>query len=301
MPMRPVLAYKLMQNLPKLFELARAQGIEPPAIKFKYADGLTRTEAQALLDWGRQVPGMLAALKSMSHPDHKQIRLYSDLVQHFLVHHPQDEATGEPANWQEPLPKSNRIEDWTPEQAQDLITWAEAQPEFAAYHDPAHPEHAAYKRDVELAHRIAHPEAAPEGAPMSTDQVVGADAHTARDKLAWKTRDPDFMRAYGDKLDPAHKQAVAEMTALYAAAYPGPASSGAAPTPAGAPATPQGSQRPAQPAPGPSGQRTAEQLRAHPAYRDGGHPEHKAVVRELSDALLGAGAPGAPATGGQNA
>jgi hypothetical protein len=59
----------------------------------------------------------------------------------------------------------------------------------------------------------------------------------------------------------------------------------AAVRPQGAP-PPTGVQGPPQPAPAAHGRRTAAELNAHPAFKDKTHPEHNAVVRELSDPLL---------------
>ncbi|MGH7110752.1 MAG: hypothetical protein ACREFK_10015 [Stellaceae bacterium] len=96
----------------------------------------------------------------------------------------------------------------------------------------------------------------------------------ARDMIAWAGMTHDHGVARYDRSHEDHAAAVREFQGLHErAASEGPLSAAATTT------------RPiAAPAAG-SSQTRIDELRAHAAYRDGRHPDHRAVVSELGDLL----------------
>ena len=126
---------------------------------FQHPDRLTRAEAQRLADWGRGHPDVARAQLNKSDPDHAIVRLFADVVTHFLIDHPQD-AGGEPSAWPARPPagqvtEDNHLLNLHPDEAEAVLAWAEAKPEFRAIRsDQNDPDHALLIREMLQAREI---------------------------------------------------------------------------------------------------------------------------------------------------
>ncbi len=101
-------------------------------------------------------------------------------------------------------------------------------------------------------------------------------------------RDTAFMKSYlsDNKSDPAHREAVAKMQALFAQAYPEPAQSDAVRPQAESTITP--ARATVATTPGGDAHARLDALRRNPAYLDVRHPEHTAVKAEVTAAYQAA-------------
>jgi hypothetical protein len=89
----------LLRNLAAASAAAVAAG-HAAAPDWRAADGLSRGEAAALLDWGRALPGAALAYMNRGHPSHRELREVFDTLTYFATEHPQ-RPDGSPASWQE--------------------------------------------------------------------------------------------------------------------------------------------------------------------------------------------------------
>jgi hypothetical protein len=284
----------------QLFPAAAAAGLTPPKISID-GDRVSRRDAQAIKDFVRQIPGVLEAYGDKNHPAHAQLKLGAAVIDHALLEYPQT-AAGEPANWQErPVPA--RVEDMTSDELRALMRHADADPAFNAMQDPAHPQHEIWKRTTDQVTKLAYPEGAPADgdAKGAATSDASPEAAAAKAQIQALYRDPEFLRVSQDKMDPGHKAALDKMSALFKVAYPEPVITPNSPARPAARDLRDGDGAP-KPVVAPAGtRRSAAELNAHPALRDRAHPEHGAVVRELSDALLSVGPAAAPAAPGSGA
>ena len=95
------LTVMLLRDLPRYIANAEKAGIAAPKLSLQYADGLSRSDAVALQQWGMKIPAVRAALANAGHPDNAAVRAYAALTQKFAVH--PETASGEPAPWDEPI------------------------------------------------------------------------------------------------------------------------------------------------------------------------------------------------------
>ncbi|HEX9489787.1 MAG TPA: hypothetical protein VF930_05850 [Stellaceae bacterium] len=275
MTMSRALAQLLIRDLPQIQKLA---GVD--VMTFAHPDRLTRAEAEKLLDWGRSERRLRDAYASKGGAGFAQVKPFFDLIQHFLHAHPQD-AAGAPAEWPAytgPKLADNPFGVTTLEEAEARMTWAQTRPEYAAFFDGKHPEHAAYVKDAtELNELIANTRAsAPPAAP--TTPTPGENSPTPSRDAQRRIRELMQNPAFKNRAHPDHESVMEDVRAAYAEAYPGEATAPGAPgvaPPASAapPARPAGAAPPAQ-----TREMRLAELKAHPAYGNRSHPEHARVI-----------------------
>jgi hypothetical protein len=247
------LSLLLLRDLPRYVAMAEQAGIRAPKLSLEYADGLTRTDAVALQQWGQKIPAVRAAFANMAHPDHQAVRAFAALATHFAAVHPQAE-NGEPAPWTEPLSIGMRAVLTGADIPHEFLPAAEAKALLdyhltrsdlvAAHRDKSDPRHAQVAAEVEAlaARALSKPDAAGEvsanpdsggGRPVNGQPpAAAANAEPAdpRQQINALLANADFKRAYFDKHQRGHAEAVAEMNRLHEALVPGNA---AGATPAG--------------------------------------------------------------------
>jgi hypothetical protein len=179
--------------------------------------------------------------------------------------------------------------------ARTLYAWAMAQPDVReALRDARHPGHELARGFVALVNHFLHDhpqgadgEPAPWPEPLSP-ALAGLLAGTretieagelkpaeARDMIAWAQMQSDHAAALHDRHNPEHADVAREFQDLHARGY----AEGSTEAPASASKTAA-----ATPADTTAQARIAE-LRAHPAFHDGRHPEHRGVIAELGNLL----------------
>jgi hypothetical protein len=181
-------AIMLLRDLPAHIAAAEKVGIAPPNLSLEYADGLTRADARALMQWGQKVPAIRAALANAGHPDNAAVRAFAALTQHFAAVHPQAD-NGEPAPWTEPLSIGMRAvlngadipgELLPPAEAQALLAYHQTRADsVSAYRDKNDPRHEAVAAEIAaLSERaVLPPEVAP--APPASAASEGSDTDLA--------------------------------------------------------------------------------------------------------------------------
>ncbi len=246
---------------------------------FKFSDRMSRAEAAAVLDRARRDPEVLQIVqRAEATPVGREgMKLYRQVLEHFAIDHPEGPG-GVPAPFERPAfvatDPAKPFAGMGREDADAVLAWARAQPGFvAAYTDKSHPGHAEYMAQVQALHEIAFAPPS-EGAPPAPTLPPGEHrprpGGVAPRSVEAIRSDPAYLSAS----HPRHVQAVAEMTAAYAAR------SGAAAAPPG-PTLPLANR---QPPPGGAASRSVEAIQSDPAYLSASHPRHAQAVSEMTAA-----------------
>jgi hypothetical protein len=286
----PFLAALLIRDLERIHfpDFARL-GIKRPDVTL-FLDGLSRADAKKLLDWGWQQPALREALGDRSHPNHATVSAFQRVASYFASEHPA-QANGSPEAWKEPLApavqayfrgQSNAlpVAELSADQARTMIEYVEARPDLkSGYLDGKDARHADLVKEMAALHeRAASADIAESGAAAGTGAVDRAAIQPRVNELLG---DEQFMKAYSDKHHPMHADAVQRMLQAHEGGNPSPPSGPAHSSP-----TRGGSGSGAAAAASPA-RKSAAELTAHPAYRDGSHPQHADIVRQVGDALEG--------------
>jgi hypothetical protein len=246
----------------KLFvsEIARASGLT-----FARDDRLSRQEADAVIRWAERNPEVMAAYADRAHAGHAEVMAYAQMAFMFKHEYPENEA-GEPIDWDEvevaggPAAETaaepawdDPFKDFSPEQALARIEAAMKDPKYQEFRnardDRMHPDHALAQREWTALFERAYPEQRADPSPGVSPATGGApsgsgtpaagsapgapmDQAAARSAIDALYRDPEFIGRSSSLDREIRAAATAEAGALFAVAYPEPASGtgeGAAP------------------------------------------------------------------------
>jgi hypothetical protein len=190
------LAALLMRDLRTFIATAQRAGIALPKAELRYADGLTREDAQALYEWGMQIPQVRAAYGNATDPDHQAVRSFKALTDHFTHDHPQ-RPEGGPADWTTPLSAplralitgeadSLKLAELTGDEARAYLDWAGTRADVTeALHDKANPLHETITREMrEITEAVARPAPPPDagaqdGRPATSEAQPDRQARIA--------------------------------------------------------------------------------------------------------------------------
>jgi hypothetical protein len=207
---------------------------------------------------------VVAAYRNKSDRHHQSVKTFSDLVSHYAYDHPET-SSGEPAPWPEPVPTGREktdadpFADLQPDEAAAMLLWAKTRPEYDAYFDKAHPQHADYVEQTSQLMAIAHPDQGGDAGDGGLGHGAPSSASVDQAAIDALRKDP----AYLDRHHPDHRAAVDAVTKVY-----------------------QGSPSPVAAAEshGDIARRRIRELEADPAYRDRHHAEHADRVAQMTTA-----------------
>jgi hypothetical protein len=220
----------LLRDLDAGIRAAAAAGHPALPVELRYADGLSRSEAAALVRWAQTTPAIGAALRDRRHPQHREIAAMRELVQHFATDHPA-RPDGSPEPWQEEISEpllsyamgyrsSIDAAELSPAEAASMLDYSLARGDLAAARfDRKHPQHEAIKTELAaLAERATaqqQPAAVqpPYGSTQETSSMTREDAQARADELA--------AAMYSRTLSPIVKNRIADELAELHAANPG--------------------------------------------------------------------------------
>lgn len=195
---------------------ARAPSSRQATAEDPFGD-LHQDEAAALLVYGQSHPDYVASYHDPKHAGHADIVGKTSALMR-VVHPEQGEASAPAA-----LPAARQ------EGTAAMSNTIDELMKAPAYADKRHPEHQAAVDAVTRAYEQQSGPSPVSGAGATSGGTpagrVGAGDVTAKEQITARYGDKAFMARYGDRHDPGHGEAVAEMAQLFETAHPAPAES----------------------------------------------------------------------------